>query len=490
MTEPIPQSDTSETEKKSFGRDVGKLVSGTMVAQVVAICLTPIITRIFNPEIYGVASVFTSIVSIIVVIACMRYELAILLPKDDKDAGAVFLLCLIILVCVSLVCVPVMFLCGDWIAGLLGNSAVAEYLFLVPVAVFIDGLYLALRYWNTRRKRFGTQAVTQALQSVSANSLRFGFGTAGWVVPGALIGGQVIGQGIGTVILARQMLKNDLTLILGSFSPGNIKQQMVRYKKFPLIDTWSAFINTVSWQMPVLMLTGFFSSTVAGLYTLGFQMIQLPMSFIGSSISQVFFQRSAAAKDDGTLNRLVESVSEILLVVSICPAVLLLASGGTLFSFVFGSEWQGAGVFCQILAIWAIAWFISSPLSTLTSVLEIQGFGLKITTLNLVTRIISLAIGGIVGNVLLALVLFALSGIAVYGIQLLYLYKKISVSTTAVIYRIWKWVLLSILMSFGVFTAVFFNVPDMCIFVLVCICAAVYYGLLFLKNKEVKSYLR
>ncbi|MDD4133107.1 MAG: oligosaccharide flippase family protein, partial [Methanocorpusculum sp.] len=162
--------------KKSFGRDVGKLVSGTVIAQVVGICLTPVITYIFSPEIYGVASTFISIVSIIAVIACMRYELAILLPKDNTDAGAVFLACLIILVCVSLLSIFVMFFFGDSIAGRLNQPTLAQYLYLIPVAVLIDGLYTILRYWNTRRTRFGTQAATQALQSSSASGLKLGFG--------------------------------------------------------------------------------------------------------------------------------------------------------------------------------------------------------------------------------------------------------------------------------------------------------------------------
>ena len=46
------QSPDANTNKKSFGKDVGKLVSGTVVAQIVGICLIPIITRIFGPEIY------------------------------------------------------------------------------------------------------------------------------------------------------------------------------------------------------------------------------------------------------------------------------------------------------------------------------------------------------------------------------------------------------------------------------------------------------
>lgn len=409
------QSPDANSDKKAFGKDVGKLVSGTVVAQVVGIILIPIITRIFGPENFGVAAVFISIVSIIGVIACMRYELAILLPKDDKDAGAVFLLCLIILVCVSLVCIPVMFFCGDLIVSLLGNAAVKDYLFLVPVAVFIDGLYVAVRYWNTRMGRFGTQATTQVLQSVSSSGIKLGLGGLGYINAGSLIFGQILGNTIGTIVLLYQAVRCDLGVIWENHSLKNIRTQLIRYKMFPLIDSGSTLLNTVSWQLPVLMLTGFFSSTVAGLYALGFQMLQMPMGLVGRSIGQVFFQRASAAKHTSGLPEIVEETSSLLIILSIMPFLLLTIVGGDLFSLVFGAEWREAGIFVQILGVWAMVWFITSPLSVLINVHEILGFGLKYNLLNLVTRVLSLAIGGSLGNVYIALLLFMISGVFVYG---------------------------------------------------------------------------
>ena len=425
---------TAKSDKKSFGRDVGKLVSGTVVAQAVALCLTPIITRIFGPETYGVAAVFTSIVSVIVVIACMRYELAILLPKDDKDAGAVFLLCLLILGCISLLCIPLIVFFGDLIAGLLGNETVTDYLFLVPVAVFIDGLYLALRYWNTRRKRFVTQAATQAMQSISGNGLKLGFGVTGFTIPGSLIIGDLVGKGIGTFVLFLQAARTDFKLIVSSFSLKNICCQMFRFKKFPLFDTWSAFINTLSWQMPVLLLTGFFSPAVAGFYTLGFQMTQAPLSLIGSSISQVFFQRLSVAKHDGNIGEITTDICSLVFLITVFPCLLLLVVGGDLFSLVFGSEWQEAGVFAQILSLWIMIWFVSSIISPVISVLEIQGFGVMTSAANLITRSLSLVIGGLVGSVYVGLWLFSLTGILVASYCIYAFMKKSGGSFV----KVWK----------------------------------------------------
>lgn len=446
----------NNSDKKSFGRDVTKLVTGTVIAQAIGICLTPIITRIFSPDIYGVASVFLSLVSIITVIACLRYEMAIMLPKDDKDAGAVFLLCLIILIGISILCIPILFLFGEFIAGVLGNAAIKDYLFLIPVAVFIDGLYLALRYWNTRKKRFGTQATTQALQSISGSGLKLGLGVSGFVSPLSLIVSGILGDLIGTIILARQAIRSDLKLIVQSASWKNIRKQAKIYKKFPLIDSGNQWVNTLSWQMPVLMLTGLFSSTAAGLYSLVFQMLQLPMSLIGGSIGQVFYQRAALAKHNNTLPEVVESTCSVLILISICPFLLLLVAGEDLFSIVFGNAWSEAGFIVQILALWTLVWFVSSPLSHIVGVLGIQGFGLKMSLANLITRFLSLLIGGLIGSLYLAILLFAVSGFFVYGYCLYAWITKPGGSVHNVFKKVWKYCAAwsGIIIVFGVLSIV------------------------------------
>lgn len=475
--------------KKTFGRDVGKLVSGTVIAQAIALLITPVITRIFSPSIYGVASVFTSIVAIITVIACMRYELAILLPKDDKDAGAIFLLCLIILFCVSLLCIPFLFIFGDTIAELLGNKAVKEYLFLIPLAVFIDGLYLALRYWNTRRKRFGTQATTQALQSLGSNGLKLGFGTAGLMFPASLILGDILGKGAGTAVLVAQAVRNDLKLIAESFSPKNIKRQMIRYRRFPLLDSCSSFINTLSWQMPVLLLTSFFSPAVAAFYTLGFQIVQAPLNLVGGSVSQVFFQRLSVAKHDGTMGEITSDICSLMLLVSVFPCLLLFMVGGDLFSLIFGNEWKEAGVFAQILAIWIVFWFVGNVLSPVISILEIQSFGLMTSTANLITRGGSILIGGIIGSVYFGLFLFSISGIMVYLFCIFHFIRK----TGGSLQRVWNNIRFEIILGSCAFAVLLacriISLPGLAVCGIAISMGVCYVGWLILKNKLVRGFI-
>src|SRR5947209_80374 len=63
--------------------DVATLASGTAVAQLVGLLAAPLIARLFSPAAFGGLALFAAISGTISVIACWRYELAIVIPEKD-----------------------------------------------------------------------------------------------------------------------------------------------------------------------------------------------------------------------------------------------------------------------------------------------------------------------------------------------------------------------------------------------------------------------
>ena len=209
-----------------------------------------------------------------------------------------------------------------------------------------------------------------------------------------------MGSFASTVILGGQIWRDDRTLFMKNLSWQQMVDNIERYKRFPIFDSWAALINTISWQLPIFLLSSFFSSTVVGYYSLGLMVLQMPMSLIGSSMGQVFFQRAAKAKNEGKkcLTPIVESTFLNLCILGLFPALLLLVIGDDVFIVVFGSNWTQAGVYVQILALWIFFWFIYSPISTLFSILEIQKIYLIFNIILIITRAGALTIGGFYGS--------------------------------------------------------------------------------------------
>lgn len=401
--------------RPNFSIDVLKLVTGTTFAQILVIAASPVLTRLFSPEAFGLLAIFTSITKVLGVVSCLRYEFAIMLPDDERDAVNLLALCIAIVTGISLLALPFFIIFEPAIVSALNAPGLTGYLWLVSPFVFVSGLFIALNYWNSRTRRYGRLSVARILSSVAITGGQLAAGGAGMATGGALIGASALGQGVGTAVLGAQILRDDRERFANHLSLSHVRAVLVRYKRFPLFDSWSALLNVSSWQLPSLLLPIFFSPTQVGYYALAFRLIVLPMDLVGSAIQQVFFQRASNAERAGNLGELTESVFTVLLRIGLFPMLTLALIGQELFTVVFGAAWSEAGVYTQLLAVWAVVWFISAPLSTIYMVQEKQAFGLQINIANFVTRFAALVAGGVLGSARLAILLFGVSGIAVYG---------------------------------------------------------------------------
>jgi O-antigen/teichoic acid export membrane protein len=349
----------------------------------------------------------------------MRYELAIVLPDNDREAANLLAVCLVITFLIAGLTIPVIWYGHDRILAWANMLALAPYLWLIPLAVLNHGIFTALNYWNTRTKYFTRLSIARVISQAAGTGTSLGLGLVGYASGGSLIASSLGGQAVATTVLGGQILRDNGRYLVSSITWRDMWAAVKRHSKFPLYSSWGALINNASWQIPVLMLGFFFSPTLAGFYSLGFRLIQMPLGLIGGAISQVFFQRGVEAHSSGELCALVESLFSRMLIIGLFPTMILMLIGADLFSFVFGQEWREAGVFTQILAPWALIWFLSSPLSMVYAIQDKQKNELVMQGVIFITRAIAITTGGILGSPRLAVLLYSVGGILAYG-NLLY----------------------------------------------------------------------
>ena len=398
-----------------FSGDVLTLVTGTTVSLIITTLASPIITRLYGPEAFGLVALFTSITGILGVIVCLRYELAIVLPKSDEEAANIFGLCMLLVVVVSTITIPLLIILEQPLVQFLKAPQLGQFFWLIPPTLLISGTFLALNYWNTRTKQFKRLSVARISSSFSTTGTQLGAGFLGYTSGGVLIYANVFGQLVSTSVLGIQIMRDHLSFFKQTISWKGMADTFRRYSNFPKYDVWSALINQISWQVPVLLLSSFFSTTIVGYYSLGMMMVTLPMSLIGGAIAQVFFQRAAIAQHEGSLAIIFEDAYSFLIKISLFPLLLLTFIGQDLFILIFGPSWGEAGFYIQILSVWAVFFFISSPISAILSIAGKQKTGLVLSSINLITRFSSIYIGGILGSATLSILFFSLSGVVMYG---------------------------------------------------------------------------
>ena len=398
-----------------FSIDVLTLVTGTTVSLIITLLASPIITRLYGPAAFGLVALFTSITGILGVIVCLRYELAIVLPKSDEEAANLFGLCMLLVVVVSVATIPLLIILEQPLVQFLKAPQLGQFFWLIPPTLLISGTFLALNYWNTRTKQFKRLSIARISSSFSTTGTQLGAGFLGYTSGGVLIYANVFGQLVSTGVLGIQIMRDHLSFFRENISWEGMADTFRRYSNFPKFDVWSALINQISWQVPVLLLSSFFSTTIVGYYSLGMMMVTLPMSLIGGAIAQVFFQRAAIAQHEGSLSLIFEDAYSFLIKISLFPLLLLTFIGQDLFILIFGPSWGEAGFYIQILSVWAVFFFISSPISAILSIAGKQKTGLVLSTINLITRFVSISLGGILGSATLSILFFSLSGIVMYG---------------------------------------------------------------------------
>lgn len=423
--------DHSNQSNQAFVRGVSKLVSGAVLAQGLTILLSPILSRIFPPDTFGTLAVFVSIVEVLVVIGCLRYELAIMLPEEDQDAAHLLIASLLFAGMIALLSILGILFLADPLLSWLKAPQLKPYLWMVPLATFSGSAYLSLRYWQNRRKAYHLLSVSQVLASGGKNLTQLGSGFAGMANAGGLISGQMLYSIVAAISLAIPTWK-DLRSSFSHIRGRRILELLHRYRKFPLNSTWTALLNTMSTQLPTLLLSRYFNPTVVGYYSFGSRVIQLPMTMLGTAIAQVFYQQAAEAQRAGELSRFVQATFQRLISLGLLPFLILTIVGEEAFRLVFGAEWAEAGVLVQIMSLWRYMIFIGSPLSTLFSIFERQEIGLVFGILLFGTRAASLTIGGNYGDARLSLVLYSISGLLLWIAIIIWILRTAKVSFSKV----------------------------------------------------------
>ncbi len=428
----------SPARRSGFAADVLKLASGTTVAQALGVLIMPLLTRLYGPAAFGVLALFTSVTSILGVIACLRYEMAILLPETDEEAANLVGVSLLAAGVIAALSALLVTLGRPLLLRLLNSAALGPYLWAVPVMVLSSGVFYALNYWNSRTKNFGRLSAVRVMGAVGAHATKLAGGLAGHATGGMLVVATLLGSGLSAGVLGRRIWRDDGALFRRSIRLSRMRESMARYRKFPLIDVWSALLNTASWQLPALMLNYAFSEAVAGHYALGVRVLQMPMSLIGGAIGQVFFARAAEAQTEGALDLVVKNTFQQLSKIGLFPVLAVAVAGRDAFSVVFGAQWAQAGVYAQILSLWFFCGFIASPLSSAITVSGKLSFGLLMTVLGLATRAASLLVGGLLRSPELGLAALSISGCLVYVLLLRKVFAIAGVPAREALSSLWQ----------------------------------------------------
>ncbi len=354
---------------EGFVKNIFAMMSGTTLSMLLLVAATPVLTRLYSPRCFGVLGFYMAVVGIVTVFAAGRYDFALVTTEKDQEAGELLGLALICSLVTTLVMVLAGFFWMPLMTRLSGVDSLESWFFLLTGGVFTTAIYQAFNYYLIRLKQFRYSAasnVARTLVTIAAQVLLALLWKAETL---SLLGGYFLGQFAAALVVMLGVFKNDKEILVNTTaSVGSLLNVAGKYKKYPLLNSFSSSLNSLTTSLPVIFLTRYFGTAVSGYYTLAARLLQLPSYLIGRAFSQVLYQRLAEEENlRGNPKRLMEKSFAVLFGLSLGYLVLMLLTPLYLVP-IFGQGWQRTVFYILILAPSFSLIFIVSPLSVVAAV--------------------------------------------------------------------------------------------------------------------------
>jgi len=395
------------------------VASGTAASQAITMAFSPLITRLYGPEAYGMLGVFMSLVGVLGGVAALTYPVAIVLPKSDADAAGLVRVSIYTGITTSVLTAMALFSFGTEILSLFKAEAIASFMYLIPAFMLIATVSAVVGQWLIRKKAFALTAKVTVWQSLAMNTVKAGMGFL-YPTAAVLIVTNTLGILLGAVLMLLGLRKTPAASSqeMDVAEPGLSAWALAkRHGDFPLLRAPQVLINSVSHSLPVMMLAAFYGPAAAGFYAIAGAVLGIPVALIGGSVMQVFYPRINEAIHRGEDARALIIKATLGLALSgVPPFVVVIVAGPLLFDFVFGSEWRVAGTYAQWLAIWLFFQYINKPAVSAIPALGIQRGLLIYELFSTGTKVLALYLGyTIFASDVAAVALFSIFGVVAYA---------------------------------------------------------------------------
>ncbi|MDT8420838.1 MAG: oligosaccharide flippase family protein [Desulfuromonadales bacterium] len=366
------------------------LLSGTALAHAITFALSPVLSRLYSPESFGVLGTILAISAPFTVVSSLKYEMALVLEKDDQKAGAIQHLCFSLIILTSMITLFSLWIAPNFFKNWDLPNQVDFYYLWCGLIVFFGGLFAFSSYGLNRERAYGLIANANIVQKAGVAIVQIFFGLTGASAIG-LIWGNIAGL-LCSIFLMLWFGRKYFSF--NSFSLDVIKDVSRKHYRFPLYSAPQNLLNAVSQNIPVYLLGYFFGVAVVGFYWFAMRILLLPSTLIGQSVRQVFYREAASLEDEPSkMLKLYIKTSISLLLLILPPILLIFFWGGEIFATFFGAEWQEAGNYSRWLFLWAGLLVVNPPATSVLTIMGKQKFMLYFDVMLLISRTVALLLG-------------------------------------------------------------------------------------------------
>lgn len=336
------------------------IASGAAGGQIISLIATPIVSRIYGPDVFGDFALIQSVTAILAPLATLRLPITLLQPRDNRTVKTILFAGLLQSGLIALIASIAIYLGAnffslDSVGGTVGGS------FWIFAMTWATSAFAFLSQAALRVHEYRAVALRHITQQGTSGSSQILFGLISSLTHVGLSAGRVLGLVASCVPLMRSSLVYWRTK--GWTKPSTLWRD---YWQYPVLFTPSALLNVLGTQLPLLLIAGAYASDIVGQLGMAQRIALIPSALIGTAVSQVFASEMAAKLRAGGsgVRRQFLSFATKLSFLAVLVGVVLVFLGPWAIPFFLGNEWELAGEFSKAMAVSIAFGVIASPLST------------------------------------------------------------------------------------------------------------------------------
>ena len=344
------------------------LFSGNASAQAVIILSSPILTRLYNPESFGLLELIISLFTVFSVFSNWKFDNAIVVQKGEKETDKVFLLCFFINI--------MMFLLTLGISWLLKYNDVyffshilGDWWWTPSFLAWLAGWQQAAQMYFIREKKYKIISFIVFLQAIGVVSLQIGLGSLENYNAFSLVLGYIINNIIVCLIFTCLFFKHKEKVFFSQFN--SLYSKFLECRNFILYTVPTSLLGAVSQRSLFVMIGGFFTESDVGYAGLAMRVMYFPLTLITRSMSQLFFGIFSEKKGEPDFPQQINKILRLKII--IIPMIIpLIFNSPQLFVFCFGKNWLDAGYYAMLLSPATFTLFLTAWLDRTHDVVSQQ----------------------------------------------------------------------------------------------------------------------
>ncbi|MDC1336389.1 oligosaccharide flippase family protein [Flavobacteriaceae bacterium] len=399
-----------------------------VITQLFSFIILPIISRIYAPEDLGIYATIASAAGVISVMQGLGYHQAIVLPKSGRIAQLIFNLCIVITLCLSLSYFIFIYFVPENLIYF--PKVVLDFKYPILIMVLLEGFYLCLLSFNIRNENFKVISFSRVLRVFTNKFTILFLGLFVIVSPSNFVYADIFASCIVCVILFLGIKKH---VLIQNFDFELTKSILYKYRQFPIYNMPTDIIFRLKEAVINFLILNFFTAQVVGYYSMALLILTIPTTFIGASISEVFYKEAASYKFKEKLQQSTLDLFFTLLSSSLVIFVVLALYGESLILFFLGNDWTGVSIVISALVISSFNNFILSPFMNILKVIEKQKFNVIYQVTSIIFSVVALWVGAKYESFFISFMLYSLVNLIIGTVMVVTIFKMIKIKFNSVI---------------------------------------------------------